>query len=138
MTKFGLNNFHITASSRLAAWWALHPIPPHLSFPRSPLFSLRRPSLLPAGEDCASSGALRHVFAGPFAGDEHPTRYARPLPTLTPPLPPASPTTATARRLPPVGHRLFAGTQEHRRLLRLRGSRPRSSAAGCGEQPRGA
>ena len=39
----------------------------------------------PVGDDWASGGAIRLVFARPFAGDEHPSaRYARPFSSLLP------------------------------------------------------
>ena len=55
---------------------------PHLCF--FPPFSLTLLawSSFPGGDDCASGSASRHVFAQPFAGDEHPPGPGMPAPSL--------------------------------------------------------
>ena len=78
---------------RCAGWLELgsltdSPLPQaHLCFfPRFPfpLTSLLQWSSFPGGDDWASGGAIRHVFAQPFAGDEHPP--GMPAPSLSFPL----------------------------------------------------
>ena len=70
--------------------------PPSVFFPFPFSLTLLAWSSFPGGDDCASGSASRHVFAQPFAGDQHPPGPGMPAPSLC---------SCCARRSTPIPNR---------------------------------